>query len=457
MSSEIKTPRFHEHYTLQRKIGSGAFSTVFLCNKKGRETFTAVAKVIPTKTQSLRDKALREGHILQSLNSDVIVQCYDVFADLPDEVVVVLEYVPEGSLPQHLSFRDAYSERVGSGIIKCVLDALSHCHLRHILHRDIKPENILVCDKMDLTRVKLCDFGFACEVGERGVVGGSCGTPLYVAPEVIAPNAQYGYSADLWSLGVLTYFLLVGQPPFSAPTLHECMKLIQSGYYEMSPEKGWGNISEKAKDFVRRLLVVDPTQRMTLDEALQHPWLEEQPDDFLQESVHRFSTYALSNTPMRTAVWGLAAESRLAYLKSCTERCVKKPNSTFLRHLTECTEELRHVDVSGNYLGPKGLMCVIDMVAETDSVEVFDLSNTGTNSAVVSHLIATLSQHPSLHTLYLHNNSDIYNVSGRNLLKFVFMNERIVEVKVEGTSVHRSVIRRLEEVCSARRHASKQL
>mmetsp|Transcript_41939 Transcript_41939/g.88044 ORF Transcript_41939/g.88044 Transcript_41939/m.88044 type:complete len:213 (-) Transcript_41939:2-640(-) len=146
-------------------------------------------------------------------------------------------------------------------------------HKRGIVHRDIKPENIMYETSNRDSSLKIIDLGLAqkhCESSEP-LMNATVGTPYYIAPEVL--QKKYGKSCDLWSIGVVSYILLCGYPPFDGANDGETRSSVLSGEYNF-PSKDWKDISKEAKDFIRRLLQMDATKRMTAEEALNHPWIE---------------------------------------------------------------------------------------------------------------------------------------------------------------------------------------
>jgi len=162
-------------------------------------------------------------------------------------------------------------------------------HDRNIVHRDIKPENILLADK-NLT-VKLADFGLAKIIGEESFTTTLCGTPSYVAPEILQPSSRRRYTraVDIWSLGVVLYICLCGFPPFSDELYtpenpYSLAQQILGGRYDF-PSPYWDSVGDPALELIDRMLTVDPDERITIDECLEHPWLTNQDMGPAGESV----------------------------------------------------------------------------------------------------------------------------------------------------------------------------
>uniref|UniRef100_U3J6V1 non-specific serine/threonine protein kinase n=1 Tax=Anas platyrhynchos platyrhynchos TaxID=8840 RepID=U3J6V1_ANAPP len=169
----------------------------------------------------------------------------------------------------------AFTEREASEIMKSIGEAIQYLHSINIAHRDVKPENLLYTSKRPNAVLKLTDFGFAKETTTHNSLATPCYTPYYVAPEVLGPE-KYDKSCDMWSLGVIMYILLCGYPPFYSnhglAISPGMKKRIRMGQYEF-PNPEWSEVSEEVKQLIRNLLKTDPTQRMTITEFMNHPWI----------------------------------------------------------------------------------------------------------------------------------------------------------------------------------------
>lgn len=162
--------------------------------------------------------------------------------------------------------RNYLSENVARFLFKQLIEALKYMHAQGIVHRDIKLDNIL----LDVDRnIKICDFGVSKLNPKNSIMYEQCGTPAYIAPEILLDEGYSGFGVDIWSSGVLLYVMLSGMMPFKADTLEDLKGLIVSGQYPTIKD-----ISPEAESLIAGLLTVDPTQRLTEDQILNHPWMK---------------------------------------------------------------------------------------------------------------------------------------------------------------------------------------
>uniref|UniRef100_A0A8C2XJ26 non-specific serine/threonine protein kinase n=1 Tax=Cyclopterus lumpus TaxID=8103 RepID=A0A8C2XJ26_CYCLU len=211
-----------------------------------------------------------------------IVRIIDVYENLYQGrkcLLIVMECMDGGELFSRIQDRgdQAFTEREASDIMKSIGEAIQFLHAINIAHRDVKPENLLYSSKKPNALLKLTDFGFAKETTSHNSLATPCYTPYYVAPEVLGPE-KYDKSCDMWSLGVIMYILLCGYPPFYSnhglAISPGMKKRIRMGQYEF-PNPEWSDVSEEAKQLIRTLLKTEPTQRMTITEFMNHPWINQ--------------------------------------------------------------------------------------------------------------------------------------------------------------------------------------
>ncbi|KAM5279700.1 serine/threonine-protein kinase DCLK3 [Ctenodactylus gundi] len=260
------------HYEAGRVIGDGNFAVVKECRHRETRQVYAMKIIDKSKLKGKEDIIDSEIRIIQSLCHPNIVKLHEVY-ETEAEIFLIMEYVQGGDLFDAIIESVKFPEPEAALLIMDLCKALVHMHDKNIVHRDLKPENLLVHRNEDKsTTLKLADFGLAKHVVRP--IFTVCGTPTYVAPEILSEKG-YGLEVDLWAAGVILYILLCGFPPFRSPERdqEELFNIIQLGHFEfLAPY--WDNISDAAKDLVSRLLVVDPKKRYTAHQVLQHPWIE---------------------------------------------------------------------------------------------------------------------------------------------------------------------------------------
>ncbi|KAJ3275642.1 hypothetical protein HDV01_007645 [Terramyces sp. JEL0728] len=261
---------FNEKYELQHQLGTGAFSEVKLGIEKKTGVHFAIKIIDRTKCKGKEDMIETEVKILQRIDHPNIVKLYEMY-EFEGKIYLVMELVTGGELFDLIVGRGCFQEKETAEFVKKILLAINYLHDNGIVHRDLKPENLLLSEKSNRAEIKISDFGLSKIFNEVEVMKTACGTPGYVAPEVLKRQG-YGNQVDLWSLGVITYILLCGYPPFFDQKNAELFKKIMAGKYQFD-HPWWDHISERAKDFVRRLLVVDIKKRYTAKEALNHPFI----------------------------------------------------------------------------------------------------------------------------------------------------------------------------------------
>jgi len=270
-SSEEK--RFREYYELGKVIGRGGFSVVHECTLKKTKKKFAVKLIStrgdPTEVEYLR----REIDIMQLLDHPNIVKLWEVFEEEGGATFyLVIDILSGGGLYEGLVARSDghYSELEVATLLRQILEAIEYMHTNGITHRDLKHENILFNETRKI--VKISDFGVS-KASAQGQLKTQCGTPDHIAPEILTNQGEYSNAVDLWSFGVIAYSLLCGYPPFESGNMITLYNKIMKAEYEFkSPD--WDLVSDAAKNFVSGLLKVDPDERLSAPEALQHPWLK---------------------------------------------------------------------------------------------------------------------------------------------------------------------------------------
>jgi len=305
---------FSSSYTVGKMLGEGAFSKVVEARGRDGQVY-AVKKVEKAKLTREDDLALRdEIGILRQFDHPNIIKLYDVF-DESHHYFLVTELMRGGELFDRIVTKTFYNEKEARDVCLILFKALKYCHDRQVAHRDLKPENLLLMSRSDDRAIKIADFGFAKRVSSDHCLLTQCGTPGYVAPEILH-GVPYGTKADMWSLGVITYILLGGYPPFIEQNQRELFKKIKKGQYEFHPEY-WRNVSPEAKDMISGLLTVDPNKRMSASDALHCRWTLGGDSDLagldLGSNLQRFRKYN-AKRKLRQAVLTLMATNKMTSL-----------------------------------------------------------------------------------------------------------------------------------------------
>ncbi|KAM9375946.1 death-associated protein kinase 2 isoform 2-T2 [Pholidichthys leucotaenia] len=292
----FKQQNVEDFYELGVELGSGQFAVVRRCKEKSTGTEYA-AKFIKKRQSRVsrrgvrREEIEREVDILQQLQHPNTVSLHDVYETRTD-VVLILELVSGGELFDFLAQKETLSEEEATQFMKQILDGVLFLHSRRIVHFDLKPENIMLLDRnAELPRIKLIDFGLAHKIETGSDFKNIFGTPEFVAPEIVNYE-PLGLAADMWSIGVITYILLSGASPFLGDTKQETLANISAVNYQFDEDLFIGT-SELAKSFIRQLLEKDTRKRMTIQDALNHPWIK--PVNSRQAMVKRLSVVNLEN------------------------------------------------------------------------------------------------------------------------------------------------------------------
>jgi calcium-dependent protein kinase len=255
-------------------IASGGYGKVFKAEDlRCKNRFVAIKK-IRVRDQAYADDYLKEAQIMHKLCHPGICKLFEVYQD-DQNLFMVLEYLEGGELYDKVVSHDMTEGSI-AGVVKQVACALKHSHSRGVAHRDLKPENICFCSHGS-TQIKIIDWGLSSSSCED--MQSSVGTSVYAAPEVLGARGDHCYTSacDLWSLGVLTYVMICGKPPFWGNHFAQ-LRSMRAEEYPMQSEE-WARVSDSAKDFVQRLLRANPLERMTSDDVLSHDFLNSTDDD----------------------------------------------------------------------------------------------------------------------------------------------------------------------------------
>ncbi|KAG1705158.1 hypothetical protein DVH05_004092 [Phytophthora capsici] len=257
---------FHQHYSITRHLGEGSYSTVKQVTHRKKGGFYA-CKIVDKLSLSDVDRAAlsHEVRVLSSVNHVNIMRLYEVIED-DAKCYLVTELAEGGDLFDRIVKQGKFPEKEAQKVTAALVEALHYCHTNSVIHRDVKPENVLLSGD----DVKLCDFGFARQLNHpEEQATDSCGTPGYAAPEIL-DGRSYGLEVDVFSLGVVTYIMLCGYPPFP-------MKLAQLRTHRFNvryPSKDWAAIHPDVKTLISKMLHVDPKERPSMAVLRTQPWIQ---------------------------------------------------------------------------------------------------------------------------------------------------------------------------------------
>ena len=255
------------YYLYGRQIGHGAFGQVNLALHIASGRLVAIKIFAKKNLRNTRakEKIMTEIETLSNFHHPFINQILDNF-ETSTHIFIVMEYVC-GDLLGFIRKRSKLSESVSKIIFKQLIEGLKYIHKKHFVHRDIKLDNILI----DLTNtIKICDFGVSKHFDDKNeIMFDHCGTPAYIAPEIFEHTGYKGPACDIWSAGVTLYYMLAGEQPFKAGSISELEKIIKAGDF-----KEIEGVSKEANNLLSKILQVNPKARLSLDEILNHKWLD---------------------------------------------------------------------------------------------------------------------------------------------------------------------------------------
>lgn len=266
--------RLSDDYVFIRNLGSGAFADVKLYLYKPTNQTRAVKiihKVGLHQQQMDAEYMLKEISVLTSLDHPNILRCYEIFEDLW-RFYVVIEYCAGGELFSKLVLMSKFTEAQASEIMFQLLSAVAYCHERLVIHRDLKPENILLEENEGSLKIKVADFGSSCFIDPQKHLSGCFGSAYYVAPEVLMD--EYNEKCDIWSLGVIMFILLTGQPPYPGKDSKAILQMIRDSPLAISESRIPG-VGASAIDLLRKILTIDPKLRINAKTALNHEWIRQ--------------------------------------------------------------------------------------------------------------------------------------------------------------------------------------
>lgn len=301
-----KVPETSLHfYQIIKLLGKGSFGKVYLGLQRLTNRLVAIKclEKAHLKDESTKRKILSEVKILKKvLGHPNIVKLLEVFEN-KKYVFFVTEYATNGDLLKYAKSNSAIPEKDAKYMFYQISMGLRYIHSQNIIHRDVKLDNILIDEA---NRCKICDFGVSRQIDPKELINEQCGTPAYLAPEIIKDKGYRGFGVDIWSLGVLLFCLLTGHMPFKASTIEELHKKILEGKYEIPSDV---RLSDEALDLISKMLVLEPENRIRIEEVVRHEWLkglnlntttihnirefEKRQNNYLVEYTHEINDFAL--------------------------------------------------------------------------------------------------------------------------------------------------------------------
>ncbi|WZZ83108.1 hypothetical protein YC2023_103680 [Brassica napus] len=262
-----------DKYILGRELGRGEFGITYLCTDRESREALACKSISKRKLRTAVDveDVRREVSIMSTLpDHPNVVKLRATYED-GESVHLVMELCEGGELFDRIVARGHYTERAAAGVARTIAEVVMMCHVNGVVHRDLKPENFLFANKKENSALKAIDFGLSVFFKPGEKFKEIVGSPYYMAPEVL--KRDYGPEVDVWSAGVIIYILLCGVPPFWAETEQGVALAILRGVIDFKRDP-WPQISESAKSLVRQMLNPDPTKRLTAQQVLAHPWVQ---------------------------------------------------------------------------------------------------------------------------------------------------------------------------------------
>ncbi|CAM9766112.1 unnamed protein product [Chrysoparadoxa australica] len=330
-TDSLKHGKLLEAYNVETiELGHGQYGRVHKCSSKKTGEELALKSILKSRVGKM-DTIKREIEILTLVDHPNVIKLVDVFED-EHYLHLVTELCTGGELFDRIIARSEsdegrYSERDAAIIIRKILLGLRYCHVEHnICHRDLKPDNFLFKGPEEDAELKIIDFGLSRFEESQQLMTTRVGTPYYMAPEVLKRN--YTLACDLWSVGVVCYILLCGFPPFYGDTDQEIFAGVLLGEFDF-PSPEWDSVSDAAKNFISKLLVTEPSKRLTAQEALEHPWITKDydavppavlPEDMKQRISYRLRRFVGMNKLKKVALNVIA--QRLAETEAIQMRAV---------------------------------------------------------------------------------------------------------------------------------------
>ncbi|KAL8514818.1 hypothetical protein ACS0TY_013781 [Phlomoides rotata] len=371
-------------YDVDTELGRGQFGITYLCTEKATGFKYACKSISRRKLVTEKDiqDVRREIMILQHLTGQPnIVEFRGAYEDKRN-LHLVMELCSGGELFDRITQRGSYSEKEAAIIGRQIVNVVHVCHFMGVMHRDLKPENFLMVNRDHDSPLKATDFGLSVFIEQGKVYKDLVGSAYYVAPEVLRRN--YGKEIDVWSAGVILYILLSGFPPFWGETEKSIFAEILKGHVDLETSP-WPSISSGAKDLIMKMLTVDPKNRITAADALEHPWLKKDGE--------------ASDRPMDSAVLIRMKQFRaMNKLKKLALKVIAENLSE--EEIKGLREMFNNIDTdrSGSITYDElrtGLTKLGSKLSETDILQLMDAADVDKNGTIdyIEFITATMHRH----------------------------------------------------------------
>ncbi|KAJ7961362.1 Kinase family protein [Quillaja saponaria] len=260
-------------YIVGRQIGSGSFSVVWHGRHRVHGTEVAIKEIVTSRlNKKLQESLMSEIVILNRINHPNIIRLHDII-EVPGKINLVLEYCRGGDLSLYIQRHGRMPEATAKHFLRQLAAGLQVLRDNNLIHRDLKPQNLLLSTNDDNSVLKIADFGFARSLQPKGLAETLCGSPLYMAPEIMQLQ-KYDAKADLWSVGTILFQLVTGRTPFTGNNQIQLLQNIVKST-ELHSTLDTQDLSSECKDLCRKLLHCNPVERLTFEEFFNHPFLSQ--------------------------------------------------------------------------------------------------------------------------------------------------------------------------------------
>ena len=446
-----------DKYQMLEELGHGAYGTVTKARKRIPHSPLYAIKHIDKKKAGAKglSEVFSEVETMSLLHHPNIVHLEEVFQD-EENLWIVMDYVPGGELQKALKNVTRFDEPSARRMAINLLMATDYIHDKGIVHRDLKPANCLLSEEGDMS-LQIADFGFAVMVlGQDSCLTSFCGTTAFMAPEIIL-DINYGKPVDMWAIGVILFLLLSGDYPFDPSDGDQLNEAIVRGRYSFS-NPVWKGVSTGAKDLISKLLVVDPSRRLTARDALKHFWVRAGMTEAVDCAIHSDDDESeqrrckrCARTLLRGGIIAVAAAHRLVFGLRCIQLRREGCDLPLLRNFSYLVSgrydpPQRMIRASGAMVGnAKAMLHLIAMLEHSDTTDTFDVSSNGIDSLdVTQQIVRVASSHPSLTALDLQDNP-IPPLAGRALQRLARATTRLRSINVGGTQIGADVAHQINQ------------